>query len=259
MADAPQLGNEVFAALTRFFVDDGTLGDTLLRVSELACQVTPSDMAGITLLVEGRPATGVFTDPTAPEIDRAQYDTGQGPCLDAFRHGRINRIDSMAADERWPEFAREAVAHGIVATLSVPVVARGEILGALNLYSRRPHAFDDDAETNVKAFAAHAAIVLANAQVYWDSRQLNENLHEAMQSRSTIDHAVGILVARGGRSPDDAFQVLVRASQRQNRKLRDVAAEIVERAIEHQPTSPATTHPTGEAQAARNHEVDPPA
>jgi GAF domain-containing protein len=216
------------SALSRFFIDDGTLGATLLRVAQLACEVSPADMAGITMLVDGKPATGVFTDPEAPEIDVAQYDTGHGPCLDAFRHQQVYRIDSIADDGRWPEFARMAAAHGITATLSIPLNARGESLGALNLYSRVA-VFDKLVTEHAEVFARQAAIVLSNAQVYWDARQLGENMRQAMQSRSAIDQAIGILMADGGRSPDEAFQLLVRASQRENRKLRDIAVEIVER------------------------------
>jgi GAF domain-containing protein len=234
MADTSGPENESFLALSEFFVDDGTLGDVLLRVSQLACRVAPADMAGITMLVEGNPRTGVFTDAEAPEIDEAQYGTGQGPCLDAFRHQRVYRIDSTADEVRWPDFARTAAAYGIVATLSVPIVARGEGLGALNLYTRQSSGFDDAAAARVSTFAAHAAIVLANAQVYSDARQLSENLNQAMSSRATIDYAVGILMAHGGRSPEDAFQLLVRASQRENRKLREVAEAIVERAARRQ-------------------------
>jgi GAF domain-containing protein len=226
--------DDEFSALSQFFVNEGTLGETLLRVSELACQVLPADFAGITMLVDGRPRTGVFTDREAPEIDEAQYSSGHGPCLDAFNNQRVNRIDSTAEELRWPEFAKVAFAHGILATLSVPVIARGESLGALNLYSRRARAFDDHSVDRVETFAWQAAIVLANAQVYWDARQLNENLQEAMTSRATIDYAVGIVMAGGGRSPDEAFQVLVRASQRENRKLREIAEDIVNGARQRQ-------------------------
>ena len=119
---------EGLSALAQFFVSDGTPGDTLLRVSQLACEVAPADMAGITLLVEGKPKTGVFTDAEAPDIDAAQYESGQGPCLDAFRHQRVYRIDSTSADNRWPDFARMAADHGIASTLSMPVTARGKAL-----------------------------------------------------------------------------------------------------------------------------------
>lgn len=223
-------------ALSGFFVDEGTLGDTLLRVAGLACEVTSADMAGITLLVDGAPATGVFTDAEAPQIDAAQYEMGDGPCLAAFRDQRVYRIDSTAAEDRWPAFARDAAAHGVTATLSVPLAARGEGVGALNLYSRTA-AFTDDYVRQAEVFGAQAAIVLANAQVYWDARQLGENLQQAMRSRAVIDQAIGILMAGGGRRPDEAFQLLVRASQRENRRLRDIAGEIVARASERR--SPA--------------------
>jgi len=225
----PDTGAEAFLALSQFFVNDSTLGETLTRVAELSCEVGPADMAGITMLVDGKPRTGVFTDPEAPLIDESQYDTGQGPCLDSFRLQRVYRIDSTADDNRWPTFAGDARAHGILSTLSLPISAQGEGLGALNLYARKPSAFDDECIERMIAFARHASIVLANSQVYWDARQLNENLSQAMRSRAIIDYATGILMASGGRSPEEAFQLLVRASQRENRKLRDIAAEIVDR------------------------------
>jgi GAF domain-containing protein len=223
---------ESLRALTRFFVNDGTLGDTLLRVSEMACALTPARYAGITMMVEGKPKTGVFTDPEAPEIDEAQYRTGEGPCVHALRDQKFYRIDDTATDARWPDFARAALAHGIHATLSVPLTARGEALGALNLYAESPQAFSEVHEQRVSVFADQASIALANAQVYWDARQLSENLGEAIKTREIISQAVGILMAAGGRSPEDAFQVLASASQRENRKVRDIAEEIVIRTVE---------------------------
>ena len=93
--------------------------------------------------------------------------------------------------------------------------------------SCEPGAFDDHSIDRIETFTRQAAIVLSNAQVYWDARQLNENLNQAMPSRATIDYAVGIIMAGGGRSPEEAFQLLVRASQRENRKLREIAESIV--------------------------------
>ena len=229
MADPRAAGGEALLALSQFFVEDSSIGDTLLRVTELACQVAPADMAGITMLVEGKLTTGIFTDPDAPEIDEAQYQTGQGPCLDAFRNKVVYRIDSTTNDDRWPEFALAAGNHGILSTLSVPVVARDESFGALNLYARQAAAFDEIDAEHVGTFARHAASVLANARVYWDSRRLNENLNQTLRSRALIDQATAILMATG-RTSQEAFQVLVRASQRENRMLRDIASEIVDRA-----------------------------
>jgi GAF domain-containing protein len=217
--------------MSRFFVGDATLRDTLHRVSELACAaVSSADMVGISMLVEGRPHTAVFTDDTAQEIDAAQYETGVGPCLDAFRHRQVFRIDDMEKDQQWPPFSEAAAAQGIQSSLSVPLLARHEGVGALNFYSRSTAGFSDDDVQIGLQFATQAAIVLANSQAYWDARHLGEDMAEAMKSRATIEQAKGILMGVQRCSADEAFQILVRASQRENRKLREIAEEIVARA-----------------------------
>ena len=226
------LGDSGLTALTQFVMTDGTLDDALLRLAELACKVVPADMAGIILLADGRPATGVFTDPQAAELGIAQGGA-DGPCRESFRRRQVCRIDSTYTEQRWPEFTAAAVAHGVTATLSVPLAACGERLGVLALYSRTG-PFTDEAVLQAENFAAPASVLLANIQAYWDARQLAERLQRAMRSRATIEHAVGILMARGGGTAEEAFQLLVRASQRENRKLRDIAASIVDRTVHGQ-------------------------
>ena len=229
--DSDSLSNGV-EAMSRFFVGDATLGDTLHRVSELACAaLSTADMVGITMLVEGRPRTAVFTDEDAAQIDAAQYETGIGPCLDAFRHRQVYRIDDMDKDHQWSPFSEAAAAHGIQSSMSLPLLARHEGVGALNVYSRSRAAFSDDDVHVGLQFATQAAIVLANAQAYWDAHQLGQDMAEAMKSRATIEQAKGILMGAQRCSADEAFQILVRASQRENRKLRDMAAEIVARTV----------------------------
>ena len=230
---------EGLSALSRFFVGEGTLKETLDRVAHLAQEAVPAaEMTGITMLVEGRARTAVFTDETAPEIDSAQYETGIGPCLDAFRHRDVFVIVDTEKDDRWRPFSEAAAAHGIRSTLSLPLVANHEGVGALNFYSREVDGFsDDDAELGSQ-FATQAAIVLANAQAYWDAHQLSQDLATAMKSRATIEQAKGILMGAQRCSSDEAFQILVRASQRENRKLREVAEDLVNRVQQPLPTKP---------------------
>jgi GAF domain-containing protein len=229
------------AALSRFFVGDGSLKETLDRVAVLAAEaVPPADFVGMTMLVDGRARTAVFTDETAPEIDAAQYQTGIGPCLDAFRHSEVFTIDDTTKDDRWGPFVEAAAAHGIRSTLSLPLVANHEGLGALNFYARTADVFTDDDVKVGSHFAAQAAILLANSQAYWDAHELSQNLAAAMKSRAVIEQAKGILMAAQRCGSDEAFQILVRASQRENRKLRDIAAEIVARA---QQPAPVTNRP----------------
>jgi GAF domain-containing protein len=225
--------SKALGAMSQFFVGDATLQETLQRVSELACEAVPTaDMVGLTMLVDGRAGTAVYTDEVAVDIDSAQYETGIGPCLDAFRHQKVYRIDDMEKDDNWMPFSEAAAAHGVSCSMSVPLLARHEGLGALNFYSRGGGPFSDQEVEVGLQFAAHAAIVLANSQAYWDAQQLGLDLAQAMKSRATIEQAKGILMGAQRCSADEAFQVLVRASQRENRKLREIADAIVARTID---------------------------
>ncbi|MDQ3641161.1 MAG: GAF and ANTAR domain-containing protein [Actinomycetota bacterium] len=225
--------SQAMRALSQFLVSDASVGDTLLRVAEITTRALPAaEMAGISILDgKGNPTTAIFTDPESPEIDAGQYRSGVGPCLDAWRLGSPIRIDDMSvAAPEYPDFARLAQARGVRSTLSLPLVAGDISVGAMNLYARTLKGFSDEDEALGCDLAAAAAIVLANATAYWDSRHLAEQLTEAMQSRAVIEQAKGMLMAQSpGITADDAFDVLRRASQRENVKLRDIAMRIVER------------------------------
>ena len=232
MADTDPVQESV-NALSRFFVADATLGDTVQRVVELAGQaIPPAEMTGLTMLIEDRPTTAFFSDPTAPEIDQAQYDSGRGPCLDSFRQRKTFIIDLTSEDERWPEFSRAAAEHGILSTMSLSLHTGDRSLGALNFYARTGGAFSEESVQHGQVFADQAAIVLLNSQAYWDAQTVKERLVEAMQSRAVIEQAKGILIAQSKVDADAAFEILVRASQRENRKLRDIAAELVRAYVE---------------------------
>jgi GAF domain-containing protein len=233
MADTPLTSS--LAALSRFFVGDGTLQETLTRVLDLTVEaVEPADLVGITMMVEGRHRTAVFTDETSPEVDQAQYDSGEGPCLDAFHELGIRQIQSTLTDGPWPEFRRAAADHGIRSTLSLPLLVDKAAVGAMNLYARRERAFDDEDIETASLFASQAAIVLANAQAYWDARELSSGLAEAMKHRAVIEQAKGMLMSAQSCGEEEAFQLLVRASQRENRKLREIAQRMVDNASNRQ-------------------------
>jgi GAF domain-containing protein len=229
--------SEALASITRFLVTDVSLGDVLLQVARATVDAMPrAEMAGITMGSEdGQPVTGVFTDPESPEIDAAQYESGNGPCLDAWRSKKVVRVDDMAdASDRYPEFSKAAMAHGVLSTLSLPLVAGSQGIGALNLYAQAPESFSEEDEQIGVELASTAAVVLANASAYWTAYELGQNLSEAMKSRAVIEQAKGMLMARSEMlTPDDAFDLLRKASQRENVKLRDIAQRIVNR----QPTS----------------------
>jgi GAF domain-containing protein len=231
MPDYPDHLTEGIAELSRLLVNEEALDDTLHRVADLACRnIGGADLAGVTLLRDGKPTTAVFTDPASPEMDSAQYDTGVGPCLDAWRHQQVFRIDSTADDGQWPAFSQAAADHGIQSTISLPLAVRGNGIGALNLYSKQAAAFSDEDEQVGSLFADQASVALTNAQLYDSAYRLTQQLQEALTSRAVIDQAKGILMGQRGMGVDEAFAVLRTTSQRENRKLRDIAQELVDRA-----------------------------
>jgi GAF domain-containing protein len=130
------------------------------------------------------------------------------------------RVDNLATEDRWPLFAQRASATGAASMLSLQLYVEGDNLGALNLYARTPNAFTDESEQVGLLFAAHAAIAYAAVRK-------ETQLAQALISRDVIGQAKGILMERYKISSERAFLLLTRVSQTSNRKLYDVADELV--------------------------------
>jgi GAF domain-containing protein len=204
---------------------------TMEQIVSLVCEaIDGCSMAGITLLDTSGPHTLAATSEDARRVDQYQYEVSSGPCLDAYRDRVVHRVDSTDSDTRWPEFCRLARAEGVRSVLSLPLLVRQDGLGALNLYADTESAFGPTEERIGLAFAAHASITLSHAQGFWRQEQARQNLEVALTTRGVIDQAKGVLMARTGRSADEAFESLRRASQRTNRKVFDLAQEIIESA-----------------------------
>jgi hypothetical protein len=154
-----------------------------------------------------------------------QYDNDRGPCLDAARTRTVFEVREMADDDRWPEFAAAALGHGMRSSLSMPVVVANDGLGALNFYDHRPGFFDSSKRELADLFAGQCAIV----STYWNASNEATNLARAMETRAVIEQAKGVIMGATGCTADDAFSLLTEQSQRENRKLREIAEEIVAR------------------------------
>jgi GAF domain-containing protein len=233
---AGALPSDVLAELAQIVLAEETMDSVLSHLAELVKRVVPgADEVSVTLVREGRAATAAYTGELAMQADERQYGLDGGPCLDAGRGGEVLLISDMREEDRWPDYAPQAVRVGVLSSLSVPLPIQEDVIGALNIYARVPHAFGEKDLAAGRAFAAYAAIAISNADNFASTAELARNLQTAMESRSTIEQAKGLLMARGGVTPDQAFEMLVRASQRENRKLRDLATEIVERAVKSPP------------------------
>jgi len=184
--------------------------------------------ASVTLLTGDRASTAVFTGELARDLDESQYGKGYGPCLEAASEGQVVEIEDTRTDDRWPAYQRSAVEHGCLSSLSLPLPLHEGVSGGLNVYAREVDAFDEASREFAQRFTTYAAVVAGNLLVYESALDRARNLEAAIESRSVIDQAKGILMERFKLSPDQAFQALARVSMETNTKVRDVAARFVD-------------------------------
>jgi len=220
------------ADLSSLLLTEESLETTLRRVADLAVRsIVGCDAVGVTLFEDGRPSTRAATGGLVYEVDNYQYEIGEGPCVQTVCDQRPYEIQDMGADCRWPQFCRHAAERGIHSSLSLPLTVRGQTLGALNMYSRTSGTLPDADRETALLFASQGAVALANAQTYAASVRLATQLGEALHSRAVIDQAKGIIMAHNHCDEKKAFEALRTASQTNNRKLRDIAQDIVNATI----------------------------
>ena len=224
-----------FAEIARTLFSDRTVRGTLQRIVDFAVvTVEGCDAAGISLLTGTGVSTPVWSDPIALDVDTVQYETGEGPCLDALTSTVAVYAEDLAEDPRWPSFGPRAVTLGMRSLLSNRLFA-DTTLGALNLYAKLPRAYGAVDRTKALIFATHAGVALGAAEALEDATISLEgeihrvaNLQAALASREVIGQAEGILIERERITSDQAFGVLRRASQHLNIKLREVAQYVVD-------------------------------
>lgn len=203
--------------------EHGHVEATLQAIATQAVGVVPNaEECGISYVIGRKKVEPRASTSDLPrKVDSLQERLGQGPCLDAIWESDLVRVDDVGADHRWPEFSEQAATLGAGSMLAFRLFVDGDRLGALNLYSRTPGAFDDECQEIGQMLAAHAAVALAGAQH-------EEHLRAGMSNRDVIGQAKGILMERHRLTADQAFGVLTRVSQELNRKLFDVAREVTD-------------------------------
>ena len=200
----------------------------LQGVAELSVRVVePAATCGITLAQDDRVITVASADALAGELDEQQYKHETGPCLQALACGEVVEAADLATEDRWDGYPVIAMAHGILAVLSTPLIVDDKPVGVLNLYARAARSFTAVDRQLAGLLAGQAAIAVTAALRHYDEVTLTDNLRIALSSRSVIDQAIGIVMAQGQCGPEDAFVTLRAISQRRNVKLRVVAADLV--------------------------------
>ena len=226
--------NGLHQDLARVVLVGRDLSEVLSDITSVARKAMPAvEAASITLIRGEKAFTAAYDGQMALDADELQYERGYGPCIDAGLSGQTMVIDDMTTEERWPDYARNAAAHGVGSSLSVPLPFQTATIGALNTYSTRPHAFGQDDLVLGQEVATWIALAVGNADAAARTSDELRNMHIAMKSRAVIDQAKGMLMERYKIKEDRAFAVLARASQTSNIKLRDVAQELIDTGTLH--------------------------
>ncbi len=219
-ANLSEVARALFAA--------GSVAGTLQAVVEQAvAAIDGCDFAGIFIVDGDEVATAVHSDPLVIEIDGLQQMTGEGPCLDAIDQRTTVYAEDLADDRRWAAFGPEAAAAGARCALAYHLYAE-RTLGALNLYARYPRAFGATDRAKGLIFATLSGLALGGARSHEDEDRRAVNLNQALATRELIGQAQGILMERERITSDQAFDILRRASQHLNVRLREVAQDLVD-------------------------------
>ena len=228
----PQRANAVEALerLGRLSLRELSMDSLLQTVADLSTTVMPGrPETSVTVLVKDKPTLMASTGQLAVDLDERQYERDHGPCLHAARSGEVIEVADTRTDPRWPDYLPRAVERGCLSSLSVPlrIDEEQQVSGALNIYARDADAFDEDSRAAATRFGPYAAVAAGNMYAYQSARDMADNLQRALESRAVIDQAKGVLIERYKLTPDQAFQLLARASMHANRKVRDIADVLV--------------------------------
>ncbi len=225
-----------YEGLTRAFVG---LADTLVAdfdVVELAQQLVdnaiellPVDAAGIVLAdPDGAFQVLAASNEQTHLLELFQIQRDDGPCLQAYRTGEHVIVVDLRADlRRWPEFAATAIDYGILSVHALPLRLRTDKVGALNLFGFEAGSMSDADIALGQALADVATIGIVHQRITMQSETLNQQLQTALNSRTVIEQAKGVIAERGQADMDTAFNLLRRYARSHNLRLIDVADSVV--------------------------------
>lgn len=216
----------------------GFLNSLAMTAAEQLSTETAPVLCGVTLLRPRRMATVASSSVEAEKMDELQYEHNDGPCLRAAREEKVYRVEDFRTEDRFGGYSADVAEHGMLSAIGVPIVLDGQANAGLNLYSPRVRGFDDAAVEKARAFARDTSNALRTAVRIADLTDHSRDLETAMQNRTIIDVAAGIIMGQNRCSQDEAMMILKMASNSRNQKLSAVAAAVVESVTQ----APVATH-----------------
>lgn len=235
MIDTPrdQRVSDAFVAVANILVSDFDMIDLLQTLVEVSVTVLDVDAGGILLADDdGHLQLVASTSEQAKLVEVMQLSAGAGPCVDCYEAGRLVVVDDIAAQrDHWPRFCDEALSQGFASVFATPMRLRGEILGAMNLFSTRAGAPSTQDALLAQALTDVATIGILHERTIRDSTILAEQLQRALDTRVLIEQAKGVLAVVGSYSMDEAFTAMRDYARSHSMPLREVAQGVADRSL----------------------------
>lgn len=229
---------EQVANLAELLLTDDDSDVVIRQLARLSLERIPgSDAAGVVVFSD-RAWTYSTSDDRVAGLHQAQLESGAGPVVESLRYGEARRIDDAVAEERWPALCSAMIDQGLRSCLVLPLHPDRQPSGVLAVYGCEADSFAGAGHDIALLFAAQGGVAMRNASLYRNCRKMVDNLRIALDSRAVIEQAKGMLVAEYGYAPDVAFKRLSVLSQNTNRKVRDIAADVVAGRIERDAFGP---------------------
>jgi hypothetical protein len=223
------------AALTQILVlESEAIHEFLDRLSHFVADhlstTNRTILCSVTLIRARSPITVASSSEEAKVMDEVQYSFGDGPCIDAARNHRMNYVHDITADTgEWRDYQVAITAHGMRSILAVPIPldTAGTVGCAINLYADTAHAFSAADIQTTQRFAREAANTVRIAVRIAHLTDTAKDLRAAMDSRTAIDLAAGIIMAQNRCSQDTAITILKAATSARNVKLHVLATAVI--------------------------------
>ncbi len=222
--------SELFVVLADTLIDDFDVVDFLHGLAEACIELLDVDAAGLMLANQHG---GLRLVASAPDMMRDlelfELQSDEGPCLDTFSTGEpVVNVDLHEAEERWPTFTEAALAADMRSTHAVPLRLRGQLIGAMNLFSSGDQRLTDDDLSLGQALADVATIGLLQQRAIQEQAILAHQLQTALDTRILVEQAKGVLAERTGLTPNETFGHLRKHARATRQTLQVVALEVIE-------------------------------
>ncbi|WP_436795557.1 GAF and ANTAR domain-containing protein [Actinospongicola halichondriae] len=244
--DDPRRIASVFVELADTLVTDFDVVDFMTLLADRCVELLHADQAGVLLAdSDGRLHSVASSDDSAQLLDLFELQNQEGPCFDCFHSGEA--VINQAMDDPagpWPLFAAEATRLGFSVAHAIPMRLRGDVIGAVNVFSAGSDQIPAEDAALGQALADVATIGLLQERTIREALRLSEQLQAALTSRVVIEQAKGMLAERLDVSMDVAFGLLRGYARNENLRLSLVAEAILEGDISADRLDPGGTDPT---------------